>query len=53
MAVTKIEDAVSVGRALGARPSVDFVKLAIWAAAALLPWTAIVIVVRWVATALS
>jgi hypothetical protein len=53
MAVTKIEDAVSVGRALDVRPSVDVAKLAIWAAAAILPWTVIIIAVRWVATALS
>jgi len=53
MALTKTEDAVSVGRPFDARPSVDAVKLAIWAAAAILPWTLIFFAARWLATALS
>ncbi|HUH85694.1 MAG TPA: hypothetical protein VLX85_13880 [Stellaceae bacterium] len=53
MALTKTEDALSVGRVLDARPSVDVVKLVIWAAAAIVPWTVIFFAARWLATALS
>ena len=48
MAVAKDEDTVSQSRALGSRQVVDVLKVVVWAAAAVLPWTAIVIVVRWV-----
>jgi hypothetical protein len=48
MAIAKGEDAVSQSRALESRQVVDVLKVVVWAAAAVLPWAAIVIVVRWV-----
>ena len=51
--VTKAEDFVSARRPLEARPMVDVVKLAVWTAGAVLPWAAIIIAARWVATVLT
>jgi len=68
MASTRAEDFISARRALEARrmvesaelgspaysfDEIDVVKLAIWTAGAVLPWAAITIAARWLATVLT
>jgi hypothetical protein len=53
MAVIVHEDALKREQALTSRGTVDLAKLAIWIAAAVLPWTAIIAGVRLAISALG
>jgi hypothetical protein len=52
MAVSKPDDMLDDAQP-ESRQAVDIVRMLVWAAAAVLPWAAIIIVVRWAMTALG